>query len=140
MVEYIGVLKVKVIKGTDLAIRDIRTSDSYVVLALGHQSNLNPNWNEELQLSVPQGYGTLKLRVFDYDTFSTDGIIGEVEVDLQPMITSVMAFGDAELLVDMQIEKLLKSEDNALVDDNTINIINGKVRQDVSLKLQNVES
>lgn len=37
MVEYIGVLKVKVVKGTDLAIRDIRTSDPYVVVSLGQQ-------------------------------------------------------------------------------------------------------
>lgn len=78
--------------------------------------------------------------MFDYDTFSADDIMGEAEVDLQPMITSAMAFGDAGLLANMQIGKWLKSEDNALIDDSTINIIDGKVRQDVSLKLQNVES
>lgn len=50
MVEFIGMLRVKVVKGTNLAIRDIRTSDPYVVLKLGQQtvqttvirSNLNP--------------------------------------------------------------------------------------------------
>ncbi|XP_027344989.1 ADP-ribosylation factor GTPase-activating protein AGD12-like isoform X4 [Abrus precatorius] len=69
MVEFIGTLKVKVIKGTDLAIRDIMTSDPYVILNLGQQivqttvikSNLNPVWNEELVLSVPQQYGILNL-------------------------------------------------------------------------------
>lgn len=37
MVEFIGMLKVKVIKGTDLAVRDIKSSDPYVVLNLGTQ-------------------------------------------------------------------------------------------------------
>lgn len=37
MVEFIGMLKVKVIKGTNLAIRDMMTSDPYVVLKLGQQ-------------------------------------------------------------------------------------------------------
>lgn len=37
MVEFIGMLKVKVIRGTNLAIRDIKTSDPYVVLNLGQQ-------------------------------------------------------------------------------------------------------
>ncbi|KAF5475384.1 hypothetical protein F2P56_007193 [Juglans regia] len=148
MVEFIGLLKVKVIKGTDLAIRDMMSSDPYVILTLGQQtvqttiikSNLNPVWNEELMLSVPQSYGALKLRVFDHDTFSSDDIMGEAEIDLQPLITSAIAFGDAGMFGNMQIGKWLKSHDNALVNDSTVNIVDGKVKQEVSLKLQNVES
>ncbi|KAL6198486.1 hypothetical protein ACLB2K_028275 [Fragaria x ananassa] len=147
MVEFIGLLKVKVIKGTNLAIRDMMTSDPYVILTLGRQtlqttvvkSNLNPVWNEELMLSVPQRYGPLQLRVFDHDLFSADDIMGEAEIDLQPLITSAMAFGDAGMFGNMQIGKWLKSHDNALLDDSTVNIVDGKVRQAVSLKLQNVE-
>ncbi|CAL9083958.1 unnamed protein product [Musa textilis] len=49
MVEFIGILNVKVIKGTNLAVRDVVSSDPYVVLTLGQQkaqtavvkSNLN---------------------------------------------------------------------------------------------------
>ncbi|MBA0836267.1 hypothetical protein Goarm_008498 [Gossypium armourianum] len=37
MVEFIGLLKVKVVKGTNLAVRDMMTSDPYVVLTLGKQ-------------------------------------------------------------------------------------------------------
>ncbi|XP_057971673.1 ADP-ribosylation factor GTPase-activating protein AGD12-like [Malania oleifera] len=148
MVEFIGLLKVKVIKGSNLAIRDMLSSDPYVVLTLGQQtvqtnvirSNLNPTWNEELMLSVPQSYGPLKLKVFDHDTFSADDIMGEAEVDIQPLITSAMAFGDAGMFGNMQIGKWLKSHDNALIDDSTINIVDGKVKQELSLKLQNVES
>eukprot|EP00262_Sarcandra_glabra_P003611 TRINITY_DN1434_c0_g2_i1.p1 TRINITY_DN1434_c0_g2~~TRINITY_DN1434_c0_g2_i1.p1 ORF type:complete len:343 (+),score=67.88 TRINITY_DN1434_c0_g2_i1:138-1166(+) len=148
MVEFIGLLKVKVIKGTDLAVRDMLTSDPYVVLTLGQQrvqttvinSNLNPVWNEELMLSVPQHYGAMKLQVFDHDTFSADDIMGEAEVDVQPLITAAMAFEDAGLFKNMQIGKWLRSNDNALIRDSTINIVDGKVKQEVSLKLQNVES
>lgn len=148
MVEFIGMLKVKIIKGTNMAIRDMLSSDPYVVLTLGQQkvqttvvkSNLNPVWNEELMLSVPQEYGVVKLEVYDYDTFSADDIMGQAEIDIQPMITSAIAFGDAGMFQNMQIGKWLKSHDNALIEDSTVNIIDGKVKQSVSLKLQNVES
>jgi len=40
----------------------------------------------------------------------------------------------------MQIGKWLATSDNALVRDSVINLIDGQVRQDVFLKLQNVES
>ncbi|KAJ0791402.1 putative ADP-ribosylation factor GTPase-activating protein AGD11/12/13 [Helianthus annuus] len=69
MVEFIGVLKITVVKGTNLAVRDMLSSDPYVVLTLGQQkaqttvrnSNLNPVWNEELMLSVPQNYKPVKV-------------------------------------------------------------------------------
>ncbi|CAN6177585.1 unnamed protein product [Urochloa humidicola] len=148
MVEFIGILKVKVIKGTKLAVRDLISSDPYVVLTLGQQKaktsvikrNLNPVWNEELKLSVPQKYGPVKLEVFDYDLLSRDDKMGEAEIDLQPMISAARAFGDPDLLADTQIGKWLKSPDNALVRDSPVSVVNGKVKQEVSLKLQNVES
>ncbi|XP_010537911.1 PREDICTED: probable ADP-ribosylation factor GTPase-activating protein AGD13 isoform X2 [Tarenaya hassleriana] len=148
MVEFIGMLKVIIKKGTNLAIRDMMSSDPYVVLTLGQQtvqtvvmkSNLNPVWNQELMLSVPQNYGPVKLQVYDYDTFSADDIMGEAEIDIQPLITSAMAFGDPEMFGDMQIGKWLQSHDNALIEDSIINIVDGKVRQEVQIKLQNVES
>nr|TKR74033.1 hypothetical protein D5086_0000299140 [Populus alba] len=64
--------------------------------------------------------------VFDYDTFSADDIMGEAEIDIQPLITSAMAFGDPEMFGNMQIGKWLKSNDNALVDDSIINIVDGR--------------
>lgn len=41
MVEFIGILIAKVIKGTNLAVRDVRSSDPYVVLTLGQQVSFN---------------------------------------------------------------------------------------------------
>ncbi|CAL9168501.1 unnamed protein product [Musa hybrid cultivar] len=147
MRKFIGELKVKVVRGSNLAVRDMLTSDPYVILSLGQQraqttvkkSNLNPVWNEELKFSVPRCYGALKLQVYDHDMFSADDIMGEAEVDLQPMITAAMAFGDAELLENMQIGRWFKTSDNALIKDSTVNIVDGKIKQEVFLKLQNVE-
>ncbi|KAG0457657.1 hypothetical protein HPP92_022814 [Vanilla planifolia] len=145
--ETIGSLKVKVVRGIDLAIRDFSSSDPYVVLSMGQQKsktavihgNLNPIWNEVLQLAVPQRYCALKLQVFDHDVFSADDIMGEAEVDLQPFLAATTAFGDEELPYDLQVGRWLKSSDNALVKDSVINIIGGKIRQEVHIKLQNVE-
>jgi stromal membrane-associated protein len=145
---FIGILKVKVVKGSNLAVRDMLSSDPYVVLTLGQQtaqtavvgSNLNPVWNEELMLSVPEQFGIVKLQVFDHDTFSADDIMGEAEIDIQPMITSAQSCGDATRFANMQIGKWLKSNDNALIEDSSVNIVDGKFKQDMHLKLQNVES
>uniref|UniRef100_M4E7L7 C2 domain-containing protein n=1 Tax=Brassica campestris TaxID=3711 RepID=M4E7L7_BRACM len=119
---------VTVKKGTNLAIRDMMSSDPYVVLNLGKQklqttvvhSNLNP-----ILLSVPESYGPMKLQVYDYDTFSADDIMGEAKLDVQPLITSAMAFEDAEMFGDMQIRKWLKSHDKPLIDDRLTAIIIG---------------
>lgn len=72
--------------------------------------------------------------------FSADDIMGEAEVDLQPMVTSALAFGDPSVFGDMQIGKWFRTSDNALISDSIVNIVDGKIKQEVSLKLQNVES
>ncbi|KAL9994955.1 putative Arf GTPase activating protein [Helianthus debilis subsp. tardiflorus] len=144
----IGHLKITILQGANLVVCDMLSSDPYVVVSLGDQraqtavqnSNLNPIWNEELMLSVPKDYGPVKVQVYDYDTFSADDIMGEAEIDIQPMMTSVMAYGDASMFGDMQIGKWLKSHDNALLEDSVVNIVDGKIKQEVSLQLKNVQS
>ncbi|XP_047331210.1 probable ADP-ribosylation factor GTPase-activating protein AGD13 [Impatiens glandulifera] len=128
------------VKGTNLAVRDMLSSDPYKAQTTVMRSNLNPIWNEELMLLVPQNYGPLKLEVYDYDTFSTDDIMGEADIDIQWMISSAMVYGDAAMFGNMQIGKWIKADDNALVEDTIVNIVDGRVKEEVSLKLQNVES
>ncbi|XP_066322507.1 ADP-ribosylation factor GTPase-activating protein AGD12-like isoform X3 [Miscanthus floridulus] len=114
--EFVGELNITVVKGTNLAVRDMLTSDPYVILTLGGQE------------------------VYDHDMFSADDIMGEAEIDLQPLITAAMAFGDTSRLGDMQIGRWIMTKDNALMKDSTVNVVAGKVKQEVHLKLQNVES
>lgn len=147
MIEFVGLIKVNVVKGTNLAVRDVMTSDPYVLLALGQQSvktrviknNLNPVWNERLMLSIPEQIPPLRVFVYDKDTFSTDDFMGEAEIDIQPLVSAAIAHENSTLNEPMEFGKLVASKENTLVKDSIISLTDGKVMQDVSLKLQNVE-
>ncbi|XP_040994417.1 probable ADP-ribosylation factor GTPase-activating protein AGD11 [Juglans microcarpa x Juglans regia] len=147
MVEFIGLIKVNVVRGTNLAIRDVMTSDPYVILALGHQSvktrviksNLNPVWNESLMLSIPENIPPLKVLVYDKDTFKNDDFMGEAEIDIQPLVVAAKAYENSMINESMQLGKWLASKDNTLVKDSVINLEDGRVRQEISLRLQKVE-
>lgn len=93
-----------------------------------------------LSIYIAKSMHNVMQQVYDHDTFSADDIMGEADIDIQPMITSALAYGDAKKFSDMQIGKWLKSYDNALIEDSPVNIVAGKVRQDLWLRLQNVES
>ena len=99
-------------------------------------------WYEDIKtwhIIITAGYIGLQ-KVFDYDLLSADDIMGEADIDLQPLITSAMAYGDPRMFDNMQIGKWMKSHDNALIDDSAVNIVDGKVKQEIFIKLQNVES
>ncbi|KAF2558181.1 hypothetical protein F2Q68_00015914 [Brassica cretica] len=116
MVEFIGLLEVAVKKDSLWILKAIVHKLQKTVV----NCNLNPVWNQELMLSVPDSYGPVKLQVYDYDTFSAGDIMGEAQLDIQPLITSAMVFGDPEMFGDMQIGKWLKLHDNPPIDDSII--------------------
>ncbi|XP_073026491.1 probable ADP-ribosylation factor GTPase-activating protein AGD11 [Primulina eburnea] len=147
MVEFVGLIKVNVVRGTNLAIRDMVTSDPYVILSLGNQSmktrviknNLNPVWNEKLMLSIPENIPPLKLLVYDKDTFTTDDFMGDAEIDIQPLLAAAKASECSSINESMQLGKWKASKENTLVKDGVITLEDGRVKQDISIKLQNVE-
>ncbi|KAH1225556.1 putative ADP-ribosylation factor GTPase-activating protein AGD11 [Glycine max] len=147
MVEFIGLIKVNVVKGTNLAIRDVMSSDPYVIISLGHQSvktrviksSLNPIWNESLMLSIPDHIPPLKVLVYDKDTFSTDDFMGEAEIDIQPLVSAAKAYEKSSINESMQLGKWVASGDNTLVKDSIISLEEGKVKQEISVRLQHVE-
>ncbi|TKY49695.1 ADP-ribosylation factor GTPase-activating protein AGD11 [Spatholobus suberectus] len=147
MIEFVGLIKVNVVKGTNLAVRDVMTSDPYVIISLGHQSvktrviknNLNPVWNESLMLSIPDHIPPLKVVVYDKDTFSTDDFMGEAEINIQPLLTAAKAYEKSSINESMQLGKWVANGDNTLVKDGIIFLEDGKVRQDISMRLQHVE-
>ena len=147
MVEFVGLIKVNVVKGTNLAIRDLLTSDPYVILSLGHQSvktrviknNLNPVWNESLMLSIPETIPPLKVIVYDKDSFKNDDFMGEAEIDIQPLVSAAKAYEKSSINESMQLGKWVATGDNTLVKDGIISLEEGKIRQEISLRLQNVE-
>lgn len=77
--------------------------------------------------------------VYDKDTFSTDDRMGEVEIDIQPLVVAAKAYENSTMTESVQLGKWLASEDNTLVKDSVINLAEGKVKQEIALRLQNVE-
>lgn len=144
-----GLLKVRVIKGSRMAIRDLQHSDPYVVVRLGKQKvktrvikkNLNPIWDEELSLYIPENALSLKLEVFDHDTFSRDDKMGDLVIDLQPLSLAVRKAHDTKSISNNnpQLCTIKPSKDNYLVKDSTIRYSDGNMVQDLCLKLQHVE-
>ncbi|KAH9329930.1 hypothetical protein KI387_002038, partial [Taxus chinensis] len=97
-----GSVKVTVLKGTNLVVRDLRSSDPYVILKLGHhpvartcvvKKNLNPVWNQQFQFSLTDfNRCLLKLEVWDKDKvlsidwLDRDDYMGEADIDLKPLV------------------------------------------------------
>lgn len=150
MVEFVGLIKVNVVRGINLVIRDVRSSDPYVMLSLGNQSmktrviknNLNPVWNEKLMLSIPDNVPPLKVNVFDKDKFTTDDFMGEAEIDIQPLVSAAKALENGNANEpSKQVEKMAEGKDkDTLVNNDMITVTEGKAKQNIALKLQNVES
>ncbi|KAK8299118.1 hypothetical protein V6Z12_D05G301700, partial [Gossypium hirsutum] len=102
MVEFVGLIKVNVVKGTNLAVRDMLSSDPYVILALGHQI------------------------VYDKDTFTTDDFMGDAEIDIQPLVAAAKAYEKSEIHESMQLGKCVANRDNNFLKDGIINLADGK--------------
>ncbi|KAK1670004.1 hypothetical protein QYE76_058163 [Lolium multiflorum] len=147
MVEFVGLIKVNILRGTNLAIRDVMSSDPYVILNLGHQSmktkviksSLNPVWNERLLLSIPDPIPPLKLQVYDKDTFTTDDRMGEAEINIQPLVAAARAYETKSVTDTTELNKLLAKDGIWIPRDSPISVIDNKVKQEVTVRLQNVE-
>ncbi|KAI8001942.1 Protein C2-DOMAIN ABA-RELATED 11 [Camellia lanceoleosa] len=144
-----GQLKVTVVRGKKLVVRDFKSSDPYVIVKLGNQtaktrvinSCLNPVWNEELSFSLTEPVEILNLQVSDNDRFKADDKMGHARLDLHPLISAArlrqilgVSLGETTL------RRVIPDTDNCLAVDSTINCINGEVVQDVWLRLSDVES
>lgn len=89
MVEFIGIVNVKLISCRNMVIKDVFSSDPYCKLFLGlqvHKSSikyntLNPDYNENFSFSW-NGQDKLKIEYYDKDNFSADDHMGVTEVNL----------------------------------------------------------
>lgn len=149
MGEQLGLLKVVVVQGKRLVIRDFKSSDPYVVVKLANQtaktkvinSCLNPVWNEELTFSLAEPIGVLNLEVFDKDLLKTDDKMGHAHLSLQPLVSAARL---KQILQNFSgettLRKVVPDSDNCLVRDSSITCVNGEVVQSVWLRLCDVES
>ncbi|KAH1054882.1 hypothetical protein J1N35_032947 [Gossypium stocksii] len=149
MGELLGLLKVVVVQGKRLVIRDFKSSDPYVIAKLGDQvaktkvinSCLNPVWNEELTFSLSEPVGVLNLEVFDKDRFKADDKMGHAYLNLQPLVSAARLRHALRVSSgEMTLRKVVPDTDNCLVRESSISLINGEVVQSVWLRLCAVES
>ncbi|XP_057970656.1 protein C2-DOMAIN ABA-RELATED 2-like [Malania oleifera] len=142
----LGLLRVHVHRGVNLAIRDMRSSDPYVVIKMGKQKlktrvvkkNLNPLWNDDLTLSITEPILPVKLAVYDKDTFSRDDKMGDVELDIGPILEAVkMDLHD--LPSGTIITKIQANRQNCFAEESCIMWMDNQVVQNMFLRLRNVE-
>ncbi|XP_065009822.1 protein C2-DOMAIN ABA-RELATED 7 isoform X1 [Musa acuminata AAA Group] len=145
-----GLLRVRVVRGVNLAKRDAGDSDAYVVVLMGDQklktnvkkNSLNPEWNEDLNFCVSDPTQPLKIdlqEIYDKDTLTQDDKMGDAELDIQQFMEAVK-MGLADLPNGFVIETMRPGQQNCLAGDSTITSKDGTIAQDVVLQLRNVES
>ncbi|XP_048596654.1 protein C2-DOMAIN ABA-RELATED 10 isoform X2 [Brassica napus] len=112
----LGLLTIHVKRGINLAIRDHRSSDPYVVITVAEQT------------------------VFDWDKFTGDDKMGDANIDIQPYLDALkMGMELLRLPNGCAIKRVQPSRLNCLSDESSIVWNNGKITQDMILRLNNVE-
>ncbi|KAM5570416.1 protein C2-DOMAIN ABA-RELATED 4 [Rosa sericea] len=146
MENLLGLLRIRVKRGVNLAVRDVRSSDPYIVIKMGKQKlktrvikkDVNPEWNEDLTLSVTDPSIPVKLTVYDHDTFSKDDKMGDAEFGIVPYIEALKM--DYEGIPSGTIiTRVQPCRQNCLSEESSIRWSEGKVIQDLCLRLKNVE-
>uniref|UniRef100_A0A803Q682 C2 domain-containing protein n=1 Tax=Cannabis sativa TaxID=3483 RepID=A0A803Q682_CANSA len=140
-----GFFKVHIQRGVNLAVRDIVTSDPYVVLKLGKQlktrvikGNVNPEWNECFNISASDPHVPINLCVYDKDTFSFDDKMGEVDIDVGPFLKALKM--QLQGVPDgITVAKVQPTKQNCLTEESSIVWSGGKLVQSMILRLRNVE-
>ncbi|XP_047332882.1 protein C2-DOMAIN ABA-RELATED 4-like [Impatiens glandulifera] len=146
MDNLLGLLRIRVKRGIDLAVRDMNTSDPYAVVKMGRQKlkthvkkkDVNPVWNEDLTLSVSDPKLPIKLTIYDHDTFSKDDKMGEAEFHINDFLEA-MGNDLSEFPDGFVITRVPPSRQNCLSEESCIIWTEGKVSQDMILRLKNVE-
>ncbi|KAL2344723.1 hypothetical protein Fmac_006008 [Flemingia macrophylla] len=147
MDSVLGLIKLRIKKGTNLKACDTSSSDPYVFVTMAEQvlktgvvkDNCNPEWNEELTLYVKDVNIPIHLTVSDKDTFSADDNMGDAEIDLKPYLRCVkMELSD---LPDGHVIKIIYPDrTNCLAEESNCIWKNGKIVQEMCLRLRNVKS
>ncbi|EXC20653.1 putative ADP-ribosylation factor GTPase-activating protein AGD11 [Morus notabilis] len=139
-------LKMHIQRGVNLAVRDIVTSDPYVVLKLGNQKlktrvikgNVNPEWNQSFNISVSDSHVPIHLCVYDKDTFSFDDKMGDADIDVAPFLKAskmhLKGVPDG-----ITLSKVQPTKQNCLTEESCIVWSGGRIVQNMILRLQNVE-
>ncbi|XP_019059140.1 PREDICTED: protein C2-DOMAIN ABA-RELATED 9 isoform X1 [Tarenaya hassleriana] len=103
-------------------------------------NDCNPVWNEHLTLSVKDMNDPIHLTVYDKDRFSGDDKMGDADIDIQPYLEAMQMGIDFQKLPNgCAIKRVRPSRANCLAEESSILWNNGKITQDMILRLKNVE-
>ncbi|XP_055828676.1 protein C2-DOMAIN ABA-RELATED 4-like [Solanum dulcamara] len=146
MENLLGLLRIRVKRGVNLAVRDVRSSDTYVVVEMAKQKlktgvvkkDVNPEWNEDLTLSVADPNLPVTLTVYDHDTFSKDDKMGDAEFEIKPFLEA-LKMNLSGLSDGTIITRIQPCRSNCLSVESNVVWKDGQVVQDMCLRLRNVE-
>ncbi|KZV49369.1 hypothetical protein F511_10909 [Dorcoceras hygrometricum] len=145
--DALGLLRIRVKRGINLAVRDTASSDPYVAVTCGEQrvktkvvkSNCNPVWDEELTIYIKNLDVPILLTVYDKDTFTGDDSMGDAQIDIKRYL-ECLKMGLKDLPDDTRVDRVLPSPDNCLADESCVVWNEGKMTQQMILRLRNTES
>ncbi|XP_076902978.1 protein C2-DOMAIN ABA-RELATED 7-like [Bidens hawaiensis] len=144
----LGLLKLRVKRGINLAVRDTKSSDPYVIATLDDQKtktkiikgNCNPVWDDELTLTLKDPEARVHIAVYDKDMFGNDDIMGETEIDIKPYMECLRMGKNLNNVPDgTKLDHVQPTEHNNLANESSIVGENGKIVQDMNLRLKGVE-
>ncbi|KAK4747625.1 hypothetical protein SAY87_014211 [Trapa incisa] len=146
MEHLMGLLKINVRRGIDLAVRDVVSSDPYVVVKMGSQKlktrvvqqNTNPEWNDELTLSIIDPKIPIQVLVYDKDRLSMDDRMGDADFTIEPFLEA-QKMGLGSLPNGTIITRVQPSRENCYSEESRVVWKDGRVVQDMILRLRNVE-
>ncbi|MED6191869.1 hypothetical protein PIB30_004526 [Stylosanthes scabra] len=144
----LGLLKLRIRRGINLAVRDTpsSTSDPYVIVNLGEQKlktkvvkdTCNPKWNEELTLNIKDINTPINLTIYDKDTFSNDDRMGEAIIELRPYL-QCLVMGLERLPDGCVVKRIQPNRVNCLSEESCCVWHDGTIIQEMILRLKNVE-
>ncbi|XP_060205446.1 protein C2-DOMAIN ABA-RELATED 4-like isoform X2 [Lycium barbarum] len=102
------------------------------------KKDVNPEWNEDLTLSVADPNPPVKLTVYDHDIFSKDDKMGDAEFDIKPFLEAVK-MNLSGLPGGTIITRIPPCRSNCLAEESSVSWKDGQVVQDMCLRLRNVE-
>ncbi|KAL4574391.1 hypothetical protein LXL04_021220 [Taraxacum kok-saghyz] len=143
-----GLLKLRVKRGINLAVRDAKSSDPYLVATLDGQKtktrvikgNCNPVWNDELTLTMRDPINPVSIAVYDRDRFSNDDSMGVADIDVKPYIECLRKGLDLKKIPNgTTLDRIQPKKNNYLSDESCIVCEDGKIVQDMVVRLREVE-
>ncbi|XP_039011025.1 protein C2-DOMAIN ABA-RELATED 4-like [Hibiscus syriacus] len=128
MDNLMGLLRVHVKRGVNLAVRDVRSSDPYRLKSRVVKKDVNPEWNDDLST------------VYDHDAFTKDEKMVDTEFEVRPYIEALKTHTNLEEIPSGTVlSRLQPSTSNCLAEESPVYLNEGKIVQDLVLRLRNVE-